>query len=83
MLVFNGKMRTSQIGIRSYYPLDFDIKDKNFVYFDDSYFTGSTANKINRFLIENGSKIKSVSVIYDGSKKKRKGVNSFFRYYNI
>jgi hypothetical protein len=83
VLVFNGKMRTSQIGIKSYYPSNFLIKDKKFVYVDDSYFTGSTANKINRYLIENGSKIKSVSVVYDGCKKKRRGVNSFFRYYNI
>lgn len=82
VLVFNGKMRTSQIGIKSYFPADFDIKDKTFVYVDDSYFTGSTANKINRFLIENGSKIKSVYVIYDGSKQIRPGVKSFFRYYN-
>jgi len=82
ILVFNGKMLTNKIGVRSYYPKDFDISKKTFVYVDDSHFSGSTVKKIGDYLSEHKSSISAVNVIYDGSKEKKKNVNSFFRYYN-
>lgn len=82
LVVFNGKMLTNKVGVKAWYPSDFDLNDKQFLYVDDSYFSGSTARKIDDFLNEHNSKIKSVSVIYDGSKEKSKMVKSFFRYYN-
>ena len=82
MVVFNGKMNHLKIGINSWYPNDFDISNKKFIYVDDSYFSGNTAKKINNFLSERNSKIKSIFVIYDGSKNRSKMVKSFFRYYN-
>lgn len=81
MVVFNGKMLTNKTGVNSWYPPDFELDNKRFVYVDDSYFSGSTANKINNFLNQHNSKVKRVFVIYDGSKEKKKGVESFFRYY--
>ena len=81
MVVFNGKMMTDKIGVNNWYPTDFDLSNKDYVYVDDSYFSGGTARKINGFLSEHNSKIKHVSVIYDGSKEKSKLVKSFFRYY--
>jgi hypothetical protein len=81
MVVFNGKMQTNKIGVHGWYPEEFDFENKQFIYIDDSLFSGSTANKIDDFLHDHNSKIKSVSVIYDGSKKKNKMVKSFFRYY--
>lgn len=80
-VTFNGKMLTLGKGVESYKPEDFDVKKKSFVFVDDSYFSGGTARKIESFFIANGSKVKSVAVIYDGSKTKRKVVNSFYRYY--
>lgn len=82
LVVFNGKMLTNREGVKDWHPVDFDLDDKEFIYIDDSYFSGSTSRKINEFLNEHNSKIKSVSVIYDGSKEKNKSVKSFFRYYN-
>lgn len=81
IVVFNGKMLTNKIGVTSFYPQKFDIENKEFVYIDDSYFSGSTSRKIDDFLKENNSKVKGISVIYDGSKSKLKNVKSFFRYY--
>lgn len=81
LVVFNGKMLTHRTGVSGWYPPDFDLEGKSFLYVDDSYFSGSTARKINDFLKEHNSKIKSVSVIYDGSKERSKMVKSFFRYY--
>ena len=81
IVVFNGKMMTNKTGVNNWYPPDFDLSNKDYVYVDDSYFSGGTARKINGFLSEHNSKIKHVSVIYDGSKEKSKLVKSFFRYY--
>ena len=83
MIVFNGKMQTNNIGISSYYPNEFDLNNKKFVYIDDSYFSGSTVTKVKEFLKKHNSNIKSVSVIYDGSKEINDNVNSFIRYYDI
>ena len=81
IVVFNGKMMTNKLDVKNWYPDNFDSNDKGFLYVDDSIFSGGTANKIDNFLGEYGSKIKSISVIYDGSKEKNKKVKSFFRYY--
>lgn len=81
MVVFNGKILTGDKKVESWYPKNFGLENKQFIYVDDSYFSGKTVSVINDFLKQNGSKIKRVSVIYDGSKTKKKGVNSFFRYY--
>jgi hypothetical protein len=82
VVVFNGKLLTHQKNVSGFYPQDFDLNNKQFIYVDDSYFSGSTAKKIDNFLNKTQSSIKSVSVIYDGSKEKSKFVNSFFRYYD-
>lgn len=81
MVVFGGKMRTNRTDVNDWYPSDFNFNDKNFIYIDDSLFSGSTYQKINNFLKPYNSTIKSISVIYDGSKEKNKMIKSFFRYY--
>lgn len=81
LVVFNGKMLTNKTGVNAWYPVDFELDNKNFIYVDDSLFSGGTAKKIDSFLREHNSSIKSISVIYDGSKEKSKLVKSFFRYY--
>jgi hypothetical protein len=59
----------------------FEVLDKKFVYVDDSYFSGKTAEKINNYLSLRNSKISTIEVIYDGSKDRKNNVKSFFRYY--
>lgn len=82
MVVFNGKMFTNKIGVESWYPKEFDINNKSFVYIDDSYFSGGTVEKIRNFLKSVNSNIKAISVIYDGCKIKNKDVRSFFRWHS-
>ncbi len=81
LVIFNGKMLTNKTGVNGWYPVDFELNDKQFLYVDDSYFSGSTYKKIDLFLQDYNSRIKNISVIYDGSKEKSKMVKSFFRYY--
>lgn len=82
LVIFNGKLLTHNKDVQSYYPSDFNLKDKKFVYVDDSYFSGITVKKIEDYLNKFGSIIKSVNVIYDGSKNKNKKIKSYFRYYD-
>lgn len=84
IVIVNGNLRKQD---------DIDIVESNIdlvnifnqeVFFvDDSYYSGGTEKKINKFLLEHfNAKITSSSVVYDGSIKKRKHVKSLFRYYN-
>lgn len=81
LVVFNGGMVTQNKGVTGYYPIDFDIDNKEFIFVDDSLFSGGTANKISNYISKFNSSIKSIQVIYDGSKIKLPNVYSFFRYY--
>jgi hypoxanthine-guanine phosphoribosyltransferase len=81
VVIFNGKMRTQNIGVFNWYPNNFKLDNKKFIYVDDSIFTGSTSRKIDDFLRQRGSKIKEIYVIYDGSKGKSNKIKSFFKYY--
>jgi len=82
MVVFNGKMCTRNIGVTCWYPTDIDVDNKEFVFVDDSLFSGGTVKKVDDYLQEyHNSSIKSVSVVYDGSPNKNPSVKSLFRYY--
>lgn len=82
LLIFNGKMYTKDKGITSYYPENFDMSNKKFIFIDDSLFTGKTYLKIDEFLSEFNSKIKEVLVVYDGSKSYNPIIKSLFKYYD-
>lgn len=77
---FNGKIIEKNLGVRSWIPKNFNFNNKQFIYVNDSYFSGKTASRINGFLNKHNSKIKDIYVIYDGSV--RGDVKSFFSYYN-
>ena len=82
VVVFNGKMLTNNINVESWIPSDFDMYNKDFIYVDDSYFSGGTVRKIERFLDTHNSSIKKVNVMYDGSEERLSTVNSFYRYWD-
>lgn len=82
MVVFNGKMCTKKKGVTCWYPYNIDLDNKSFVFVDDSLFSGGTAKKIDTHLREDhNSKLKGISVVYDGSKERNNSVKSLFRYY--
>ena len=82
VLVFNGKIMTKDKGVTYYYPSDFDIEDREFVFVDDSLFSGKTFRVIEDFLKKHNSTIEYISVIYDGSKEKSPKIHSLYRYYD-
>jgi len=59
-----------------------DFEKKNFIFIDDSYYSGTTGVSINNFLNKVGSKIIKTYVIYDGNDKKSSDRISLYNYYD-
>ena len=57
-------------------------KGKEFIFVDDSYYSGTTYKLIKKFLEDRGSTIKEVYVIYDGNDKKEDNRYSLYSYYD-
>ena len=58
------------------------IEHKQFVFIDDSYFSGRTAAIVKNTIKRLGGTFKGTYVIYDGSKVKDADVDSLYRYYD-
>ena len=58
------------------------ISAKNFIFVDDSYYSGKTESIIRNSLSSIGAKLNSTVVIYDGSKHKRTDLFSLYQYYS-
>jgi len=68
IVVVNGGLRNGiQVDNLSY----LDLKNKKFIFVDDSFYSGATRNVVQEELRRNGSVVDLSYVLYDGSKKKR------------
>lgn len=56
-------------------------KNREFIFIDDSFYSGKTRDIIDCELYKYSSYISSTYVAYDGSKNKDDTVNSLYRYY--
>ena len=59
-----------------------DLANNSFIFLDDSFYSGKTANKVEEFITSRGGRMKWKYVLYDGSKEKREDVKSIYRYYD-
>lgn len=59
------------------------FKNKDFIFVDDSYYSGTTEKSIDQFLNRIGSKITKTYVVYDGNDKKSNNRISLYRYYDF
>jgi hypothetical protein len=57
------------------------FKNKDFIFVDDSYYSGTTERSIDHFLNKYGSKIIKTYVVYDGNDKISEDRISLYRYY--
>ena len=58
------------------------IKNKKFVFFDDSFFSGTTRDTIADALTRYGGELVHSFIVYDGSRKEDPKVTSLYRYYD-
>lgn len=54
----------------------------DFVFVDDSYYSGKTLNAVKEYMKTTGANVIASYVFYDGSKHNKDGVRSIYRYYD-
>jgi len=59
-----------------------DIENKDFIFVDDSYYSGTTGVTLNNYLNRVGSKIIKTYVIYDGNDRKSSDRIALYSYYD-
>jgi adenine/guanine phosphoribosyltransferase-like PRPP-binding protein len=59
-----------------------EIEDKDFIFIDDSLFSGTTRNLIRDELEKYGGRLVHTYVVYDGAPTKDPEVTSLYRYYD-
>jgi hypoxanthine phosphoribosyltransferase len=59
-----------------------DIDNKDFIFVDDSFYSGTTSVSIDHFLKKHSSRILKTYVIYDGNDTKSSDRVSLYRYYD-
>jgi len=79
VFIVTGGVRKGNIP--EFYNTDFGNKD--FIFLDDSFYSGNTRNTIDNEIdrIDSFSQIVLTFVIYDGSQEKEHNVHSLYRYY--
>lgn len=60
----------------------FVLTGKNYIFLDDSYFSGKTAQVVKEAIERNGGIFNGCYVVYDGSQTPIHKVDSIYRYYN-
>ena len=80
VVITNGGIRE---GREAYLGIDL-LKCNEFIFIDDSYYSGKTAKGLEEALqkVNKNAKITETFVVYDGCKKKTNTVISLFRYYD-
>lgn len=61
---------------------EYDVKGKDFIFLDDSYYSGKTAMVAQKWMKDHGGKVVKSYVFYDGSYEKRDDVVSLYRYWD-
>lgn len=58
------------------------IKHQDYIFLDDSYYSGRTVNVVRKALEEQQGNLVKTFVIYDGKKNKDKDIEYFYRYFD-
>lgn len=60
-----------------------EFSQKEFIFLDDSYYSGKTLNAVADYVRGAGGFIRHAYMFYDGSPVKNKNVSSLYRYYDF
>ncbi len=80
IILVNGSLRKNN-KINDLEYLSNKIKDKNYIFIDDSFYSGKTRNSIKKEIERLDGNLINTYVVYDGSKEKDDTVISLYRYY--
>lgn len=86
IMVVNSGLRKGKeitVGIMSNFEvIPKSLNNQPIIFIDDSFYSGKTANKVEKFVNSRLGTIKRKYVFYDGSKEKHDDVVSLYRYYD-
>ena len=80
VIVVPGKLRDASTRF-SLRPLHEHVRGRDFVFVDDSFYSGTTRDRIRREVRRLGGDVVQSFVVYDGSRIRDPSVLSLFRYY--
>jgi len=81
IIVVSGGLRKN-IKIKDLTYLEYKIKTEDYIFIDDSFYSGKTRNAIKNEIERLGGKLINTYVIYDGSIERDISVSSLYRYYD-
>lgn len=81
-LIVNGGMRDGLVEIDNLNYLASRIKNQDFIFLDDSFYSGNTRDQIKNEIERLGGSFKGTVVAYDGAPKRDPNVYSIYRYYD-
>lgn len=61
---------------------EIEIKGKDLIFLDDSYYSGKTAKTVQKWIKDHGGNVVKNYVFYDGSYEKNDNVISLYRYWD-
>ena len=61
---------------------EIEAEGKDFIFIDDSYYSGKTVRVVQKWMKDHGGKVVKSYVFYDGSYEKRDDVVSLYRYWD-
>lgn len=77
----NGNLRSYKGKLLCPIEFSFIYNKKDFVFIDDSYYSGKTFKCVKDYINSAGGKVIAAYVFYDGSREKADNVHSLYRYY--
>lgn len=78
----SGNLRSYKCSFKCPPDFAFLYRDKDFVFVDDSFYSGKTYEQVKSFIESADGRLIAEYVFYDGSKDKRENIHSLYRYYN-
>lgn len=80
LMIVNGGLRKNAY-IHEQKNVPDSLCGRTVIFFDDSYYSGKTADSVKRFVESRGGTVIRTYVFYDGCKESKNDVFSLYRYY--
>lgn len=81
-IIVNGGLRKGAKVAQTFSKGAIGITNSNFVFLDDSFYSGKTARTVKQYIESNGGSVVKCYCFYDGSFEKFIDVISLYRYYS-
>lgn len=82
IVVTGGLRKGAAVQVLHHHPGAGESRFREHVFVDDTYYSGTTAERVRGFVEALGGRITQTRVVYDGSHARHDGVTSLYRYHD-